>query len=81
MSRYAELDAAILSAIQGGRKDFTSIAWNDAVDALAKPHARQMTQVFRVVDRRLQALRKRGAIEFRVKEWHILLPQHGGETK
>ena len=72
--KYATLDDAILTAIQSGKRDFTSIAYNDAIEALAKPHARRMTEVFRVVDRRLQALRKRGLIEFREKEWHMPHP-------
>lgn len=67
MNRYDTLDTAICRAIESGITTFTAIAYR--VDELAKPHARQMTQTFRVVDRRLQALRKRGAIVFKDKEW------------
>ena len=65
--KYDDLDMAILKAINGGIKTFTAIAYR--VEGLAKPHARLMTETFRVVDRRLQALRKKGSIVFEKKEW------------
>ena len=66
---YDQLDNAILTAIAGGTRSFYLI--NAAVEHLAKPHGHGMHDTFRVVDRRLQALRKRGLIEFRKKEWHM----------
>lgn len=66
MNKYDELDAAILKAIEAGRRQFYYI--NTAVEDLAKPHSLRGDSS-RVVDRRLQALRKRGRIAYAQKEW------------
>lgn len=66
--KYGPLDAAILIAIQEGKRAFYLI--NAAVEELAKPHSLRGDS-FRIVDRRLQALRKHGFIVFKEKEWDI----------
>lgn len=71
MNYYATLDCAILTRIEESACTFTSI--NANVNHLAKPYAtpnRYTDTSFRVVDRRLQALRKRGLIEFRKGLWY-----------
>lgn len=72
-NNYDALDLAILDAIDGGVRDFTSIAYSTKIVDLSSPLASRMGEAFRVVDRRLQALRKRGFIEFREKQWHMIL--------
>jgi hypothetical protein len=64
--KYDDLDKAILKAIKDGKRQFYVI--NHAVEPLARPHTLRGDS-FRVVDRRLQALRKRGLIAFVAKEW------------
>lgn len=65
---YDQLDNAILTAISGGKDAFYII--NAAVDHLAKPHSLN-GDAFRVVDRRLQALRKRGLIQHWRGKWRM----------
>lgn len=67
---YTELDAAILQAIRDGN------AWFQKMLSLVKPkalkHVTSRVEVWRVVDRRLQALRKAGKIGFNRKDgWSI----------
>jgi hypothetical protein len=64
--KYDELDAAILQAIKSGRQQFFII--DETVRELAIPHS-LLDSSFRVVDRRLQSLRKRGLVKFLRKEW------------
>lgn len=65
-NRFDNLDAAILKAIDAGLTTYWAIS--QRVQELAKPHT-QRPDWSRVVDRRLQALRKKGAITFEKKEW------------
>ena len=57
---YTEFDKKMLALISAGTK--TAAALTTALDADAKPLMNQPKDEFRVVDRRLQALRKKGAI-------------------
>ncbi len=64
MSKFAAIDAAILAAIKAGITGFHAInrvVVNEAL-ALATPDRHGDKNEWRVTDRRLQALRKRGAI-------------------
>lgn len=65
---YDTLDAAILTAIAGGKDKFYLI--NAAVSHLAKPHSLS-DDPFRVVDRRLQALSKRHQIRYWRGKWQL----------
>ena len=64
MSRpdYSELDKAILCAIGNRVRKFSSIT--HSVYGLAVPYASEFSPAWRVVDRRLQALRKQGRIRY-----------------
>lgn len=57
---YTEFDKKMLVLIAEGAK--TAAALTTALDADAKPLMNQPKEEFRVVDRRLQALRKKGVI-------------------
>jgi hypothetical protein len=67
---FTDLDAAIIGAIVGGRKTFTPIV--ATVMPLAKPHAANEDQVFRVVDRRLQTLRRQGRVAYVKGLWCVI---------
>lgn len=72
-AKFATLDEAILAAIKEGRTTFVSIVGN--VEAMAKPLATPdrwgRSNHDRVVDRRLQALRKQGRIAYKAKQWFL----------
>lgn len=77
MKDYTELDAAIVAQILAGCGSFT--AMSSALADKAKPHCANGkspfgdTPTWRVVDRRLQALRKKGVISYsRTVGWHCV---------
>ena len=57
---YTDFDKKMLALIDAGTK--TAAALTTALDADAKPLMNQPKEEFRVIDRRLQALRKKGVI-------------------
>ena len=57
---YTDFDKKMLALIDAGTK--TAAALTTALDAEAKPLMNQPNEEFRVFDRRLQALRKKGLI-------------------
>lgn len=59
---YSEFDKKLLELVDSGTN--TAAALTTALDALAKPLMSQPGDEFRVVDRRLQALRKKGLISW-----------------
>lgn len=70
---HTKLDAAILSGIAAGKSDFTALCTRDEILEIVTPMAIGGTQPgWRFIDRRLQALRKSGQIEYRQARWHIL---------
>lgn len=79
MHDYTELDQAIIAQIKAGRGSFTSMSV--ALEEAAKPfvqNPRKLTAFpapnWRVIDRRLQALRKRQVITYSRSDgrWHIV---------
>lgn len=60
VSDYAEFDKAMLEAIDAGCN--TAAGLTVRLDSLAKPLAPSVGDEFRVVDKRLQAMRKKGLI-------------------
>lgn len=72
--KYAQLDAAIVQAIREGKTTFTPLtaAVDKQADALAKPDRYGQLDGWRVIDRRLQAMRRRGVLQFSHKTgWGI----------
>lgn len=72
MTKYAELDTAILDSIQRGCDTFGALtvgATGVMADRLATA-----TGGDRVIDRRLQSLRKRGLIRFAGLRWQLVEP-------
>lgn len=60
MSKYAELDSKILSLIQNGCDTFQSLSTRLGVEAQEIPGV--SGEGWRIIDRRLQALRKAGKV-------------------
>lgn len=72
MSKYAELDALLLESIRTGRDTFGSLcrgSTGELADKLAVEFGLPCCSGDRVVDRRLQSLRKRGLISFSRSRW------------
>lgn len=70
MSKYAELDALLMQSIRDGRDTFGSLCRGSA-DKLAVEFGLPRSSGDRVVDRRLQSLRKRGLISFSKSRWSL----------
>jgi hypothetical protein len=75
---YTEFDKALLEQIATGRNTMMQLDGEaSGLRALAKPFtlpapgSRTGCQPFRVIDRRLQALRKKGSIRFNGKTWEV----------
>lgn len=73
MSQYDKLDAAIIKAIRRGKTTFLVIERDGAVSNEAAS-LRVLTggEPFRIVDRRLQALRKKGRIRYVGRQWLLV---------
>ena len=72
-NKYAQLDAKLIELIKNGAGTFNEITPRADVAALTAPHETATTEGWRVVDRRLQALRKAGKIAFSrdVGRWRV----------
>lgn len=72
---YKEIDAEILQCIRNGRRDFGSIWGSQGVkDACIKAFGVSNPDAYRVTDRRLQSLRKRGLIAHCTGIWSLVQP-------
>jgi hypothetical protein len=70
--KYAALDQAILAAISFGKTQHCIICMDKFVDAHAERYATTNSPAFRIVDRRMQALRRRGVLKYeRISGWRI----------
>lgn len=75
MSKYERLDATIIAAISEGRSPLYAKTVNAEADKLASVSGREG---FRIIDGRLQALRKAGRIGHDSKlGWRIRFPDGG----
>lgn len=73
---YDKIDALIVTAIGGGRKTFSAISSTGPVEReallLSMDSVRARGEGWRVVDRRLQALRRKGRITYsRAEGWRV----------
>lgn len=73
MKKHVGIDAAIISAIKGGHSDFGSISSRPYVASAAKEHITASKPEFRVIDGRLQALRKAGQIAYSRKAGWVMI--------
>lgn len=74
--RYAGLDAALLAAIRAGADTFGALLAHDTLlreaTALASADRWGQKNGDRVIDRRLQALRKAGKLTFAERQWRVV---------
>jgi hypothetical protein len=69
---YEEFDRTLLAQIEAGIGTMKRLEWIPELRALAAPHQDGVrTPVYRVIDRRLQALRKAGKLRWSGKVWEI----------
>lgn len=67
---YSEFDAALLALIAGGCHIFSNL--DVSLQSRARAFCTEQQQPFRVVDRRLQALRKKGLVNYKPKTgWRV----------
>ena len=73
MSQYDKLDAEIIKAIRRGTNTFTCISISGAV-ANEAHRLGELTGAagWRIVDRRLQAMRKKGRIVYAKGAWSVV---------
>ncbi|SFQ46618.1 hypothetical protein SAMN05216229_12351 [Geopseudomonas sagittaria] len=70
---YSQFDATLLDAIRVGKTSFAQLTNHKPLMALARPFcAGTDTPEWRIVDRRLQALRKAGKIKHASQLWTIV---------
>lgn len=70
---YTAFDAELLRLIKAGRNRMMMLDGHKPLLEMAKPFCgRAIVFPWRVIDRRLQALRKAGKIEFNGKAWEIV---------
>jgi hypothetical protein len=78
MSKYDEYDQMLIAKIKAGKDTVTPLEHDPDLRQLAEPHRStghfDKTPYFRVVDKRLQALRKQGAIGYENKRWVVKQP-------
>ena len=73
-NKYAQLDVKLLELIRSGADTFNVLVVRRDINELAAPHETATTEAWRVVDRRIQALRKAGEIAFRrdTQRWEVV---------
>ena len=73
-NKYAQLDVKLLELIRSGADTFNVLVVRRDINELAAPHETATTEAWRVVDRRIQALRKAGEIAFRrdAQRWEVV---------
>lgn len=79
MKKYDEFDKKLLDLIKAGKNKMALLEEDDDLRALAKQHQNadrygDPVPVFRVIDRRLQALRQRGKLWFNGTRWEVVKP-------
>lgn len=74
---YTAFDAELIRLIKAGRDTFTQLDGHQPLAEMAKPFCLAKRGCYpqpewRVIDRRLQALRKAGQIKHSAGKWHIV---------
>ncbi len=70
MSKYTEFDAKLIHLVKNGATVFGHLVSELVTDA--KPFVTHNSDASRVVDRRLQALRKAGRLVYSCGRWYVL---------
>lgn len=74
---YTAFDAELLAQVKAGRNTFTQLEGHKPLIEMAKPFCVPSRspfppEPFRIIDRRLQALRGAGWIKYSGGKWHIV---------
>lgn len=70
---YTEFDAELVRLIGSGRRKFAALCSNTRLLELARPLASPSGAEDRIIDRRLQALRKAGRIHYGTRTgWRLI---------
>lgn len=74
---YSSFDVELLVLIRAGRNTFTQLEGHQPLKEMAKPFCANTTsrfgpEPFRIIDRRLQALRKAGRIAYNGGKWRFI---------
>jgi hypothetical protein len=73
MTDYSKMDNLILESIAYGAKTFSTIDNGDVYREAQRLQDETGGPAFRIIDRRLQALRKKGLIQYTTKEkWSLV---------
>jgi hypothetical protein len=73
MTDYSKMDDLIIEKIKSGAKNFASIDGGKVYDEAKAIAMENGGDSWRVIDRRLQALRKKGLIQYTTKEkWRLV---------
>ncbi|MDP8797533.1 hypothetical protein QZQ15_05915 [Serratia marcescens] len=72
MIDYSKLDSMIVEKIKTGSRTFSQIFGGDVYDEAQRLHEMGGRTAFRIIDDRLQSLRKKGLIQYTTKEkWQV----------
>lgn len=70
---YTAFDAELVRLIGSGRREFAALCSNTNLCELARPFVSPSSAEDRIIDRRLQALRKAGRIHYGTRTgWHLI---------
>ena len=77
MTDYSKFDAALLAEITHSPQDFTSLLWTRSLNGLAQSldaidRRGHPVDIWRIFDRRLQALRRAGKIRYSGVKWEAV---------
>ncbi|WP_338510162.1 hypothetical protein [Erwinia aphidicola] len=73
MADYTKMDQLIIEKVKDGANTFSKIDGGGVYEEAKRISMETGGDSFRVIDRRLQALRKRGVIEYTTKEkWRMV---------
>lgn len=70
---YTEFDAELVRLIGSGSRVFSALSSNTNLRELARPFVSPSGAEDRIIDRRLQALRKAGRIHYGTRTWWRLI--------
>ncbi len=68
MTDYTDIDGMIVRKIQRGARTFAAIDGGEVYNEANRLHELTGSPAFRIIDRRLQALRKKGVIQYTTSE-------------
>jgi len=73
MTDYSKLDALIIEKIKSGARTFSQIDGGAVYDEVTRLSAETGSDSFRYIDRRLQALRKKGVLIYTTQDkWQVV---------